>query len=114
VAGGFEAGGSGLGTRLCPKGQSQQARALGGARTVPNPLDRADVAADWSATPPRSDGARCSYSLIENEFGIPDYEPVTLLWSPAAVPEGDCWFQIGKAPSRVASQPSFTVDLGHR
>jgi hypothetical protein len=35
----------GLGTRLCPKGQSQQARALGGARTVPDPLDRADVAA---------------------------------------------------------------------
>ncbi len=44
-AGVFEAGGSGLGTRLCPKGQSQQARALGGARTVPNPLDRADIAA---------------------------------------------------------------------
>jgi hypothetical protein len=37
-AGVFEAGGSGLGTRLCPKGQSQQARALGGARTVPTPL----------------------------------------------------------------------------
>ena len=34
----FEAGGSRLGTRLCPKGQSQRARALGGTRTVPNPL----------------------------------------------------------------------------
>ena len=49
-----------------------------------------------SATPPRSDGARCSYSLTENEFGIPDYEPVTLFRSPAAVPGGDCWFSIAK------------------
>jgi hypothetical protein len=65
AAGGIEGGGSGLGTRLCPKGQSQGARALG--------------------------GARCSYSLSENEFRIPDYEPVTLFRSPAAVPVGDGW-----------------------
>jgi hypothetical protein len=50
-----------------------------------------------SATQPRSDGARCSYPLIENDFGIPDHEPVTLFRSPTTVPEsiGDWGLDIG-------------------
>jgi hypothetical protein len=99
-AGVFEAGGSGLGTRLCPKGQSQQARALGGAQTVPNPLTGGGRCCG-SATQPRSDGAHCSCPLIQNDFGIPDYEPVTLFRS-SRVNEFVLWFRTGTDRVRFA------------
>ena len=60
------------------KGQSRKARALVGRSRQFRTARPGGRFCDWSATQPRSDGCGCSYSLTENMFHVPGYEPVTL------------------------------------